>query len=422
MITKISRYVFIVLFILAAAVYLPGIYWKVAGKSANSASLYFSPVINEFVGTRSSRTGDSEYFDVQGKTYTLMEYEKLLPFLFYYDLDKWNVLPKEIQGVPIDISYIRRNVQYLMFAPSELHTPMIRLFPLFESKSDFTRLTLPEEVFRINERMEFINTRSNAINEPLTTAFTEALQAAGFVFPAGIIAGNPTTRKQFDEGYFIVDAAGYVFHVKMVKGQPFCQRTAINPDLGVRHIVISENSRREFYGYLIDKSNNVYLIMYDNYSLTRLPLEHFNPDEMKMRFIADPIFRTISYYNREKVYGVVTDLNYNLTDSCHIDLIPFEKTPAGKIGKSLFPFKIETESNLSDYKCFRLVLNGNLGLISLFTSLLIFFLIRAIKGKEKLRDNPLDLLIVALTGIYGLLAVLIIRPEVWDKSADPFGY
>ena len=143
---------------------------------------------------------------------------------------------------------------------------------------------------------------------------------------------------------------------------------------------------------------------------------------MRLRFIADPIYRTISYSNSERVNCVVTDLKYNFIDSCHVDLVSFKKTIAGRVEKGLFPFKIETESNKSNFRSFRLVLNGYLGLLGIIPSLLLFILIKYIFGNEKVRNNPLDLLIVALTGIYGLLTVLIIKPEIWEKSANPFGY
>ncbi|PIS27973.1 MAG: hypothetical protein COT43_07765 [Candidatus Marinimicrobia bacterium CG08_land_8_20_14_0_20_45_22] len=422
MLTKISRYIFILIFILAAAVYLPEFYWKFFGKRSDFALIYYSPIIKQFVGNRVNRSNEMEYFDFQGSSYSKIEYEKLLPFMYYYDLDKWNVLPREVQGIPIDISTIRRNSQSFIFQPYHLHNPLIQLYPLFESESDFARLTLPDEVFRIGDRMEFIDVRKNVIVEQLTTVFTTALQEAGFVFPARIIAGNPTTRKPFDEGYFIVDAVGSVFHVKMVKGQPFCKKTVISPDLDVRYISISEDPRREFYGFLITASDSLYMIMYDDYKLVPLPLAGFDPDDMRLRFIADPIYRTISYSNSERVNCVVTDLKYNFIDSCHVDLVSFKKTIAGRVEKGLFPFKIETESNKSNFRSFRLVLNGYLGLLGIIPSLLLFILIKYIFGNEKVRNNPLDLLIVALTGIYGLLTVLIIKPEIWEKSANPFGY
>ena len=60
--------------------------------------------------------------------------------------------------------------------------------------------------------MEFIVARTNKINEEKSQLFTEALTAEGFIFPADIIAGLPTTRKSHDEGYFITDSEGTLFH------------------------------------------------------------------------------------------------------------------------------------------------------------------------------------------------------------------
>lgn len=420
--TKISRYIFILLFILMAAVYLPEFYWKIFGRRPDYIAVQYSPIVRQFVIQRTLSYMKTDYFDLKGNSYSQIEFEKLLPFHYYLDLDKWNILPEKVQNIPIDISTIRKKSQHFFQRPVNLHDSSIQLFPLFGSELDFARIVLPDEVFRINDRMEFIDVRKNIINEGRTSDFTAALKNAGFAFPAKIIAGNPTIRKPFDEGYFIVDAAGSVFHVKTIKNKPFCKKTAISPDLGIRYISIAEDQRREFYGYLFTNSDEVYLITYDNYKLIRLPLKDFNADEMTLRFFADPLYRVISYFNSEKTYGVVTDLKYNLVDSCFMDMVPFEKTMIGRIDKGMFPFKIETESENSIYKSFRLRPSGNLGLIGMAVSLLLFVFIKYVYRREKLSDNPLDLVIVALTGIYGLLAVLVIRPEIWDKSADPFGY
>ena len=74
-----------------------------------------------------------------------------------------------------------------------------------------------------------------------------------FNFPATRIAGNPTNKKPFDEGYFVVDSKNKLYHIKMVKGKPFCKFTH-NPDsLEISYMKISEMSLREFYGFLYTK-------------------------------------------------------------------------------------------------------------------------------------------------------------------------
>jgi hypothetical protein len=384
-------------------------------KPIRTPQVSFSPIIKDFVFTQTKKNnGDKMYLDNQGNSYDRKNYQALLPFSYYYNLERWDVLPDTIDGIPISISYIRRNTQFVRIRSYYFHTPMIQLYPLFESQSDFTRLEMPNELFRITNKIEFLNARTNSVVDSLSEIYNLALVEQGFQFPARYIAGNPTTRKAFDEGYFIIDAANSVFHLKQIKGKPYCTNTGIPADLNIRYIIVQENSRREFYALMVTRENDLYLISYDDYKLIRLPVNDFIADEMDFLFSIDPIYRTLKYFNDQELKCIVTDKDYKIIDTYETSWLPKTEWTRSKIAVSLFPFQVERENARTDYILFNLKFNGWLAFIGIFLALGITMTVKTVIYRENLKENWFDLLIVAVTGLYGALAVLLIRPEPWD--------
>ena len=413
MLNKISRYIIILLIIIVAAVYLPNFYWMIFQKSVGSPSIYYSPLKDDFVYRQWNRLTGSKYYDSVGNTITKREFRIALPFLYYRDLCKWGILPDSVKAFEFDKKKVKAEMQMLRINSKDFHDPLIQLWPLIESQSKYSRLSMPDEFFRITDRIEFIDPDSNKVIEDMSEMFTNAMKEAGFKFPDKFIFGNPTTRKSFDEGYFIVDNENNTYHLKKIKGKPFCKKTSIPNDLDIKRIFIQENSRKEFYGLLFTNSNDVYLITYENYKLIKLPIQNYDSDKMKFIFIADPLFRTINFSDNEKSISVVTDKNYNFVDKFEIISTPKENTIAGKIERSLFLFDINTQSSNTQYINFNININYLFGLIGIALSLIIFFIIKR-KKQFNYKENWFDIVIITLTGVYGLVTVLIIKPGYWD--------
>ena len=185
---------------------------------------------------------------------------------------------------------------------------------MFESKSGRVRLEVPDDYFRIANRCEFVNCETNSINQDKSNLFTAAFSKENFNFPATRIAGNPTNKKPFDEGYFVVDSKNKLYHIKMIKGKPFCKFTNNPESLKIAYLKIGEMSLREFYGFLYTKQGDVFLISYDNYKLIKLPLDNFDMQKESFSIIGDQFYRTISLTSAKRVRTIVTDRNYNVID------------------------------------------------------------------------------------------------------------
>jgi len=417
---RLSRLALILLSVAVMAFFLPGIYWKAFDKKVDMPFILYSAITGEFMFRSSDDYGQTAFRDESGNEYSRIEFEKRLPFFYYRDLQKWGELPEEVGGMEVDVEMIRDNMQAVRIDPDYLHRPQIDLYPLFESESMFSGLEYPAEMFRIGERMEFIDAASNRINEKLSAAFTAKIEEEGFRFPAASIYGNPTTRKSFDEGYFVEDASGRLFHVKMIQGEPFCRDTGIAPETGIRYAAIREHARREFYGILITGDGGIHLISYDDYGLIRLPAEHYDPDTMSFQLLTDPINRSMIYKDStegDRVYCVLTDRDYQTVKTYEFPL-DRNRVPTAKImSQLLFPFAIENASSRSDYVRFDVAFNGLGALAGILASLAALVVIRKVQ-KVRIRGCWIDLIAVALTGLYGLLAASLI---VGREPPDPRG-
>ena len=409
---RLSRTVILLLVVAVSAFVLPALYWQAMDQKVHRPFILYSAILDRFMTRTSDDFGQTTHADETGKEYDRIEFEKLTPFFNFRNLMKWDLLPVEVKGSSFDHDMIRANMQVLRLDPDDLQTPQIDLYPLYESASMFAQLENPPDMFRLTDSMVFIVAKTNEVDEEKSALFTSALKGEGFQFPARYLAGNPTTRKAFDEGYLAVDSSGTLFHIKMVEGQPWCVNTGVTPTAGVRLMRLSENSRREFYGTLISGDDKAYLISYDGYRLIPLPTDGYEPDRMGLQLYADPLNRTIIFKDLDDdlVHCVLTDRDYNAvkTWDCPVERADLQLATA--VGELLFPFRFENSHYTSDYVLFNVEFGGKLALLGIVLSLLALALIRRIRSVRP-SASWVDWIIVALTGFLGLIAVIIVGRE-----------
>ena len=409
---RLSRLVLLLLVTLVLAAFVPGLYRKGFERRRDRLFILYSAPAGRFFYRKTDRFNRVTYHDEAGNTYERTAYEKQLPFFYYRDLAKWGELPEVVCDLPVTVEEIRYETQVLRINPDDLHTPQIQLWPLFESESPFARLEYPDRMFRITERMEFLDAAANEVLEEPSRAFTDALRGKGFLFPARLIAGNPTDRKPFDEGYFVVDAAGRLFHLKMVKGRPWVEDTGIAPPSGIRFIQVREHPRREFYGWMLTGDGKVHLITYRNYALKTLPIDGYDPDRMRLQMLTDPLHRTLTYYDPDEdvIHARVTDLTYRKVHGADFTVGSGGGGLADTAAEVLFPFRIETSSRKTDYVLLDLRPGGLPALGGVALSLAALWWIRR-RRRTPPSSGIADWIVTALAGPFGLAAVLAVGPE-----------
>lgn len=409
MLNKLSRYVIVLLIVVVSALYLPDFFSVLFDKKIDTPRIDYSVVINEFVYHNYHGMGQIDYGDIAGNTYSEREYFQLLPFSYYATLEKWQQLPEEIEGFELSSKSIRKNSQFFRIQTKDIDPPSVPIYILFEAESEYAQLRIPDDVFRLDNKIEFIDPVTNSVIEEKSDRFQQAMLDAGFKFPADIVAGNPTNRKPFDEGYFITDANGEVFQLKMIKGEPQCIKTGIDPELDIRQIFVNENLRKEFYGWILTHDNEVYLILYDQYKLRQVPTSGknenyaYDADEMTFRFYTYPVNRHVRISGDGFTKMIVISNDFEYIDE-HVETwTPYDKRTASIIKQFIFPFELST---YTPEKYIRLQAEyfWPRNLLGIGLSLLALVLFS--------RRRPwFDYVIVLLTGVYGLIAVLLIRHE-----------
>lgn len=412
MIIKTTRYLMIIITVIVCSIYLPEIYWKLFSESVRVPMILYSPITEKFLIF--NFTAENKFVDEDGKIYSRSKFEAMEPIFYFRQLVTENRMPDSLKGIALDFAEIRRNNFRIKIYPSQLETPQIKLFPMIESRSGRANLSMPEDVFRITENaIEFIDCYSNSIDEEKTDYFTDALKKENFVFPSKFIFGNPTTRKPFDEGYFIVDSEDKIFHVKMIKGMPFCKNINAPKDFRVKSMSIAENALKEFYGIIITQTDEIFIISYDNYKLIKVPADGYNTKNTEMIFKGDIFFRGVQLVNADSVVVYTLNKKYKVIDRYSEKIKNIKKETAGIVESYMFPFVIETQSESTSFLDLYFRLCGMGALIINFVLLVIAIIMYKMKGYELLKNIP-DFLLIGLTGIYGLIAVIIFIP--FDKT------
>ena len=402
---KLSRIFILLLVVLMAAVTLPHYYRISFGKRVVNPMINFSPVTNDFlIGSYSHNK--FQWVDSQGHEYTREEADRLLPFSNYRLLLAKGKMPDSLQGVEINIDSLRLNSLFMRLRPKEIDPPGIKMFPLFESKPVRLKLTMPKDFVRLTSRMEFINARDNTIDERLTQNFTTAIKEQGFIFPGVKYFGNPSTRKAFDEGYFVVDAAGKFFHIKKVRGKPYCKKISLPAGFKVRHMVVYENGLQEFYGMLINEKNEVFLLLYDQYKLQKLPVKMYNALTDQLVFRGNLFYRLVTVIKDRKILSSVVNRQYE-------EIATYEQEIPASFGKTaelvqayLFPFTLQFAISTTYFQDFYFSPYSYAALWLNFLLMFSMLFLKRYRGRNGL-NRWYDFFLVLVSGIFGFIAILI---------------
>lgn len=404
------KYSILTFMVLVFSFFIPKGYDLIFTKNTGKTYLFYSPVLKKFIYRE--MTGEGHKFitrDEDGKKLTRVEYESAIPFIYYKNMEIWGKLPINIDGEKYDKRFIKGNRQVFQIKASNFSDKhsRVQIYPLLESKPDRARLSFPENSFQFsNKEMVFINSDFNEKDIELTDLFTNALKENNFKFPAKNIFGKVSILKPFDEGYFVIDSKNELFHVKKVNGKPFIKNTKIEIDSGIKYIQMNENKKREFYGLLVTNSDDVYFISYDNYSLIKIPSDGYRSDSMDIKILMNPVNNTIIFSDDSYIYGIATDKNFKAFKKYKKLMFYGKEKLSDRFFSFFFPFFLKDKANNSNYLFFNLSPTDKLGIIgsvlSLFIGVVIFN-----KNKKPLKYRSPDFLFIAVTGIYGLLAIIL---------------
>jgi len=413
--------VYCILVILVSAVYLPVLYDKIFMDEVDKTHLFYSPVSQDFIlkekivgkapeaakGFASDHHSNLAYKKADGTYVPRRAFERHLPFIYYKNMEILGVLPITLGGQTFNKKTIKAQRRVLELNARDLaqRYPEVPFYPLLESNPGQARLVFPEDRFRMTDTdMEFINADANTLDSVLTKMYTHTLKKKGFTFPARSVNGKFTVLKPFDEGVFLVDHNFHVFHVKRVDDKPAIVKTPISPDVKIRAIKISESKQKKYYGIALSEDGRVFLLGYDNYRLTPVPLTHYDPDRMDLKLIFNPLYCTAIYSDDTTIRAVAMDKNLVPIKTFVHTMSRATVTTAVKVRDLLFPFTLKLGTpRSSGYVTARAVPGTIWSLAGMGICVLLF------AGGTKLITGKwprgIPIITVAFTGIYGLIAM-----------------
>lgn len=292
----------------------PWTYRFFTAESAYQPFTLYSSIIKDFAIIDINNDKDLVYSDLANNIYTEEQFDSILPFFYTRQLVQDERLPDSINGIEVSPKIIQHDNIMFFSKPIDINKKQTGLFFLLESMSKRVDLKMPNDVFRTTDKgLEFIDMESNEINREKSNLFTEAMLRKGFKFPVTEINGNATTRKDYDEGYVMLDSENKLYQLKQVKGRPYVKLIEKPKDIRLKHLFITEFKNRKSVAFATDENNQMYVIENKTYDIKKVEIPSFDPKKENLRLIGNMMDWTIniSSETRNDYYAVDSE-DYSL--------------------------------------------------------------------------------------------------------------
>lgn len=386
---------------------VPALIKKIVYDSNGYPLVYYSSRLKELCIIDFRETKDA-FYDVKGNRYPRAQYDSLLPLMNYRQLALNGNLPDSLEGNALDIKVLRSKQVVSRFRPSDAYSPQPEMCVLLEAMPKRGNLSLPGDFFRLNDDgMEFVDSETNEVNQSKSKMFTDKLLEKNFEFPAKAYWGNPTVRKPYEEGYFCLDNKGDLFHVKMINGRPFVKDTGVGKQVAVKWFVSQEVSDKRFYGYIFGEDGQFGILESDDnggYRFKKMDVRPVDISKDDITIMGNMLYWTVRICNSEAMdcYGLESSSLKALStyyQKCEVGLWD-------KLSDIIFPVILSPVSPDKGFiGCYVLHFSALAWVVSAILALLVFAFMRK---RMSLHINIIVSVMVALTGIAGVVAVLLL--------------
>lgn len=390
--------------------FLPYLHWLAFAPKLRSPQVHYSALARDFLllGIKGETV---HYTDSQGTSLTRDRFEELLPLANWPQLTKDGRMPTHIHGAPIPLDQLRRSQFSMRAKPEDFDSPRPGLTHLLEAGGDRVRLEMPSEVLRLGrDRLEFLTPSDNTTLPAKSALFTKALLDAGLHFPLQLYASNPTNRKPYDEGLYLVDADGQAFLLRQLRGTP--EVTALAPKgwsgLKLRHILVQESEGREPRAVLFTKDDRVLVVLGEEHRLVALPLRSFRTGLSSFSLRGDLLNRLVVCETDGHLEAVALDRDYRELQRLERMLPRRSDTTTGRVASLLFPISWQLVSPTSGYAWIYASIGSAKALIlSALLAVLWFFLATRTPARP-FRFILAECVIIMAAGLPGLIAAWLL--------------
>lgn len=403
---KQKKQIYILILVLTTLVGLwgvPALVKKITYSPESYPFVYYSSIIKDLC-LIDYKNKDKAVQDLKGNFYTTAEADSILPLLNYRQLMVDGRLPDSIDGNFIEPKLIRvKSVNYRYF-PRDFDMPELGLGVLFEAMPKRVGLELPPDVFRMNDRIEFVDAETNAIDVKKSAQFQKAVEKEGYIFPSQWISGNPNIRKPYEEGYFCLDSNGGLFHLKLVNNRPYFKNTHLGDSINIASFAMYEATDKRFYGFLFSKEGDVHIVSYEEgkYFSTQLGIDPINIEKDQMTIMGNPLYWTVTVTSDEgrKYYGLKTETLERVGQHS----IAAQGTKWDEISKWVSPFYLTFEDSNTKYIQPQFTFTGfNFLIVNLVLALLVGIFVPNTKNRKIFNS-----VYILITGVAGLIALMVL--------------
>lgn len=411
---KYKKYIYILIllfFTLIALWAIPALIKKATYSPTRYPFMYYSSVLKElcFVDFQNKK---EPLRDMSGNIYNTAEFDSIMPLLNYRQLMSDGKLPDSIDGHEITPQLLRAKSVVYRFSPANVYSPAPKLHFLFESMPKRVGLSLPPDVFTLDDNIQFIDAESNKVDIAKSETFSKEFEKRGFTFPAQWASGNPNPRKPYDEGYFCLDAKGQLFHLKMVNNRPFIRNTGIGDSIDIAFFEMQEVADKRLYGFLYDKQGGMYIIenVDGKYHPLRLDIDPLDTTKDKVTIMGNLLYWTVTVTRKNGMdcYALYSESLERIEDY-HADSEPGKWD---KVSGWIFPYYLSFTDDNTGYiqPYFRYTATMAFG-VNFLLGLLAFLFVPNNRNRR-----IFNLTYIILTGIAGMIALAALPGFVSKKK------
>lgn len=400
----------IIIFIISTLVLswaIPALIKKATVSKQNYPFVYYSSLLQDFA-IKKTENKQTDYYDRKGNSYTREEYDSITPLLSYRQLTLSGIMPDSILGVEMETRMLRIKTVMWRYSPRDIHKPTLDLHLMYEAMSGRATLESPPDVFRLKDKMEFIDKTSNQINDSKSQLFQKKMEEKGFSFPAKKVWGNPLARKPYDEGYFVLDNNNELFHIKLVNRRPYVGNTRAGEKIDIAYFSIYEIPDKSIYGFIVSNEGELFTLNAGGgYKLTKLDIEPIDINQHSVMMLGNMFYWMVNVTGPEGCSYNVLNLSNDLKQQDEPYFVKAKTDTWDTVSQWLFPFYISFDNKTTDYLIPDFTFNlGYAHLISFILALIFVFTL----GKK--RNTPkkvINGLIILLLGLPAFIASIITK-------------
>ncbi len=404
---KFTRFLLILLSSLLLSWFVPSLFHLISDKAGKNVFTYFSSIEKSFCTIDFDEKKDRLIrYNVKTKQeYSESEFDSILPLFYYHQLLADGRLPDSIDGKAITPGMIREKSFFYRYNAKDKNSPQIPIYILFESFPKRVNPEMPGDVFRLKKNIEFIDPQTNKVKQEKSRKFSKALERVKFQFPAKLVAGNPSLRKAYDEGYFVIDASDRIFHLKMVNGKPFVKNIRWKQKAKPVYISTIEPDDRSFYAFVFDENNKVWIISSDEYKQQQIHTPPFDPDKDKLIIMANPMYWNINILSNTGKYCMAL----RAEDKKIVDKYEIPRPQqSGHYLDYVLPFELQMEFSNSAYIKPAIRFGSPLVFVFHFILAILFVFFNT---KKKHQETLLAAIWILVSGVYGFFPYLLLKEK-----------